>query len=142
RDDLVSGTSGEGRRFGLARARRKQTIALRARRGSKEARHNTQLCDRQSRRMPLRNHEWLWSGHLVRGNLELMAGIKGVGKSQIHCQYAGIATTGRPWPNGVAGIIPCRVIMVTAEDSTEDTLKPRLMAAFAELKLIEEFKGI
>src|SRR5215472_17247084 len=90
----------------------------------------------------LRSHEWLWSGHLVRGNLELMAGIKGVGKSQIHCQYAGIATTGRPWPNSVAGIIPCRVIMVTAEDSTEDTLKPRLMAAFANLKLIEEFKGI
>jgi DNA polymerase len=90
----------------------------------------------------LRNLEWLWSGHLVRGNLELMAGIKGVGKSQIHCQYAGIATTGRPWPNGVPGIIPCRVIMVTAEDSTEDTLKPRLMAAYADLKLIEEFKGI
>jgi hypothetical protein len=84
----------------------------------------------------LRAHEWLWLGHLVRGNLELMAGNKGVGKSQIHCQYAACATTGCPWPNGVPGI------MVTAEDSTEDTLKPRLMAAHADLKLIEEFKGI
>jgi hypothetical protein len=54
----------------------------------------------------LRNHEWLWSGHLVRGNLELMAGIKGVGKSQIHCQYAGIATTGRPWPRTVLPASP------------------------------------
>jgi hypothetical protein len=90
----------------------------------------------------LRSHEWLWLGHLVRGNLELMAGIKGVGKSQIHCQYAACATTGCPWPNGIPGITPCRVIMVTAEDSTEDTLKPRLMAAQADLKLIEEFKGI
>src|SRR5262249_53398539 len=90
----------------------------------------------------LRSHEWLWLGHLVRGNLELMAGIKGVGKSQIQCQYTACATTGRLWPNGVPGVIPCRVIMVTAEDSTEDTLKPRLMAAGANLKLIEEFKGI
>jgi len=92
--------------------------------------------------VPLRSHEWLWENHLVRGNLELMAGIKGVGKSQIHCQYAACATTGCEWPNKVAGIAPCRVIMVTAEDSTEDTLKPRLMAAHADLKLIEEFKGI
>jgi AAA domain len=90
----------------------------------------------------LRNHEWLWVGHLVRGNLELMAGMKGVGKSQIHCHYAACATAGCPWPNGIPGITPCRVIMVTAEDSTEDTLKPRLMAAQADLKLIEEFKGI
>jgi len=88
------------------------------------------------------NHEWVWENHLVRGNLELMAGIKGGGKSQIHCQYVACATTGRQWPNQTPGIVPCRAIMVTAEDSAADTLVPRLMAAGADLKLIEEFKGI
>jgi DNA polymerase I-like protein with 3'-5' exonuclease and polymerase domains len=83
-----------------------------------------------------RAHKWLWPGHLVRGNLELMTGIKGLGKSQIQCQYIAHVTTGRAWPNGVPGIAPCRVIMLTAEDNTADTLKPRLMAADADLDLI------
>src|SRR5262245_28963704 len=60
--------------------------------------------------VPLRSHSWLWENHLVRGNLELMAGIKGVGKSQIHCQYVACATTGCEWPNKSPGIVPCRAI--------------------------------
>src|SRR5262249_62257018 len=35
-----------------------------------------------------------------------------------------------------------RAIMVTAEDSAADTLKPHLLAAGANLKLVEEFKGV
>jgi hypothetical protein len=38
--------------------------------------------------------------------------------------------------------MPCRAIMVTAEDSAADTLKPHLLAAGANLKLVEEFKGV
>src|SRR5262249_26853157 len=58
--------------------------------------------------VPARTHEWLWDKHLVRGNLELMAGIPGIGKSQIQCQYIAHATTARPWPNGAPSIEPCR----------------------------------
>src|SRR5262249_45954772 len=85
---------------------------------------------------------WIWPGHLARGGLELIAGTPEIGKSQIHCQYIACATTGREWPNGAPGIIPCRVILLTAEDTTEDTLVPRLKAAKADLKLIEELKAI
>jgi DNA polymerase len=86
--------------------------------------------------------QWIWPGHLVRGGLELMAGTPEIGKSQIHCQYIACTTTGREWPNGAPGIVPCRVVVLTAEDSTADTLVPRLKAAGAELKLIEELKAI
>jgi DNA polymerase I-like protein with 3'-5' exonuclease and polymerase domains len=53
---------------------------------------------------------WLWHKHLARGALELLAGAPTVGKSQIQCQYVACATTGRAWPNGAPGIVPCRVI--------------------------------
>jgi hypothetical protein len=91
---------------------------------------------------PKRAYNWIWSGHLVRGNLELLTGIPSIGKSQIHCQYVAIVTTGRHWPDGAPGIIPCRVLMLTAEDNTIDTLGPRLTAAGADLRLVEELKWV
>jgi hypothetical protein len=85
---------------------------------------------------------WLWPGHLVRGGLELIAGTPEIGKSQVQCQYVACATTGRVWPNGMPGITPCRVIMLTAEDVVDRTLVPRLIAAGANLRLIEELKYV
>jgi putative DNA primase/helicase len=85
---------------------------------------------------------WLWHKHLARGALELLAGLPTVGKSQIQCQYVACATTGRDWPNGAPGITPCRAIMLTAEDNTDDTLVPRLVAAGANLSRIKELKAI
>ena len=32
-----------------------------------------------------RRMDWLWQGHLLRGSQELLTGIPGTGKSQIHC---------------------------------------------------------
>jgi hypothetical protein len=87
-------------------------------------------------------HTWIWPGHLVCGGLELLAGTPEIGKSQIQCQYIACATTGRVWPNRKPGIKPCRVIILTAEDTTDDTLVPRLMAAGANLALVEELKAI
>jgi AAA domain/DNA polymerase family A len=85
---------------------------------------------------------WLWPGHLARGGLELMAGTPEIGKSQIHCQYIAHLTTGRDWPNGMPGIAPCRVIMITAEDTAADTIVPRLKAAGANLDLVEQLHAI
>jgi hypothetical protein len=85
---------------------------------------------------------WLWPGHLVRGGLELIAGTPEIGKSQVRCQYVACATTGRAWPNGMPGITPCRAIMLTAEDVIDRTLVPRLIAAGANLRLIEELKCV
>ena len=60
--------------------------------------------------------QWLWQGHLLRGAQELMTGIKGLGKSQVHASLVARATTGRDWPDGAPGCEPGNVIMVTAED--------------------------
>jgi hypothetical protein len=86
--------------------------------------------------------KWIWPGHLARGALELLAGIPGLGKSQIQCQYVACVTTGHTWPDDAPGIEPCRVIMLTAEDTTDTTLVPRLKAAGANLELVEELRAI
>jgi hypothetical protein len=86
--------------------------------------------------------KWLWPGHLARGGLELMAGTPEIGKSQIQCQYIAHLTTGRDWPDGMPGIPPCRIIMITAEDTTADTIVPRLKAAGANLALVEQLHAI
>jgi putative DNA primase/helicase len=90
----------------------------------------------------IRPLQWVWPGHLLRGAQELMTGIKGMGKSQIQCSLVACATTGRPWPNGAAGIEPGNVIMVTAEDQMDTVVVPRLMAAGADLSRIRFLEAI
>jgi hypothetical protein len=76
---------------------------------------------------------WLWLNHLARGGLELLTGLPGLGKSQIQIWYVACATTGKDWPDGSPGCEPCDVIMLTAEDTLDDTMVPRLIAAGANL---------
>ena len=86
--------------------------------------------------------DWVWLGHLLRGSLELMTGIPGMAKSQVHCQYAACVTTGRAWPDGTNGCPPGNVIMLTAEDCLDQILIPRLLAAKADLERIHILKRI
>jgi hypothetical protein len=79
-----------------------------------------------------RSIDWLWQDHLARGSLEMTTGLPGEGKSQVQCQYVACVTTGRAWPNSVAGVPPGRAIMMTAEDNLAQIVKPRLMAAGAD----------
>ena len=60
--------------------------------------------------------DWLWQGHILRGSQELLTGIPGNGKSQIHCAFVAYVTTGGAWPDGCNGAPPGNVIMMTAED--------------------------
>jgi hypothetical protein len=71
-----------------------------------------------------------------------MTGLKGLGKSQIHCSHIACATTGRDWPDGAPGITPGNVIMVTAEDTKDQVIVPRLMAAGADLSRITFLEAI
>jgi hypothetical protein len=89
----------------------------------------------------IRPKNWLWTGHLLRGAQELLAGIPGVGKSQVQCSYIASATAGSPWPDGTPGT-RIGVIMLTAEDALEDEVVPRLIAAGADLKLVHILKWI
>src|SRR5262245_14925487 len=76
--------------------------------------------------------EWLWEGRLARGKLTLLAGDPGIGKSQISVDVAARISKGGRWPD--SGNAPCgSIIILSAEDSADDTLRPRLEAAGAAL---------
>jgi putative DNA primase/helicase len=86
--------------------------------------------------------DWLWNGHIARGSQELLTGVPGGGKSQIHCALVAAATTGGEWPDGCNGIPPGNVIMLTAEDCLDQTIVPRLIAAGADRARVHILKKI
>jgi putative DNA primase/helicase len=86
--------------------------------------------------------DWLWEGHLVRGMLELLTGLPGLGKSQVQINLIACVTAGHPWPDGTAGMTPANVIMLTAEDVLDQVVIPRLIAAHVDLKRVHIIKCI
>ena len=76
--------------------------------------------------------DWLWHGHILRGSQELLTGVPGNGKSQIHCAFVAYVTTGGAWPDGCNGAPAGNVIMLTSEDCLDQTITPRLIAAGAD----------
>lgn len=74
---------------------------------------------------------WLWEGRIPLGELSLLAGREGIGKSTVCYQLASSVTK---------GILPGEfkgqgrpVIVIATEDSWAHTIVPRLMAAEADL---------
>lgn len=82
-----------------------------------------------------RSVRWLWRDRIPRGKVSLVAGNPGLGKSQLAISIAAIVSTGRPWPDG-ATTNPGRVVICSAEDDAEDTIRPRLEAAGADLSRV------
>jgi RecA-family ATPase len=89
-----------------------------------------------------KSKDWLWEGHLLRGALELLSGLPGLGKSQVQINLVACVTAGLPWPDGTAGMKPANVIMLTAEDVLDQEVIPRLIAAKADLKRVHILKCI
>jgi putative DNA primase/helicase len=90
------------------------------------------------------NVRWLWRHFLARRKLHLLAGAPGTGKTTIALTWAAILSRGTVWPGHVDGedLAPCGdVIIWSAEDSVEDTIVPRLMAAGADLDRIHIIEG-
>ena len=84
--------------------------------------------------------EWLWENRLARGKLTLLAGEPGIGKSQISLDIAARISKGGLWPDG--GHAPLgSVVILSAEDSSNDTLRPRLEAAGADLARVHALQG-
>jgi hypothetical protein len=91
----------------------------------------------------MRPMDWIWPGHLLRGGQELLTGVPAIGKSQVQCCYVACSTACIPWPDGSAPLTaPVNVIMVTAEDTLDQTSVPRLVAAGADLSMVRFIKGI
>jgi energy-coupling factor transporter ATP-binding protein EcfA2 len=80
---------------------------------------------------------WLWPYRFAEGEMAILAGDGGLGKSSLLLAIASLITKGDMWPDG-SGMAPLGdVIIVSAEDSRETTLKPRLMALQADLSRIK-----
>lgn len=98
----------------------------------------TTTCYEQIQEKPI---EWLWQGWIPSGKLAILDGDPGLGKSTMLLDLAArISTHGRmpDMTNGRTGAI----IIMSAEDAAGDTIKPRLIAAKANLSKIHDMSEI
>ena len=84
---------------------------------------------------------WLWADRIPLGKLSIIEGDPGLAKSTITLDLIARVTRGGPMPDGSPGIGPACAIVASAEDGAADTIVPRLMAAGAELELVEIITG-
>lgn len=76
---------------------------------------------------------WLWEGRIARGKLTVIAGNPGLGKSQLTAAISATVSTKGQWPDGSNTVDAGNVIILSAEDDPADTIKPRLVAAGADV---------
>jgi hypothetical protein len=92
-----------------------------------------------------REVRWLWRPRIPRGYLTLLEGDPGLGKSFLSVQLISAVTTGRSLPDDCAAYHdddPANVLLMGAEDGLEDTVRPRLTAAGADLTRVLAIKGL
>lgn len=85
-------------------------------------------------RVTARRVEWLWTGRIPAGELTLLAGPEGTGKSTLLAHLAAEVTRGRL--DGDRHGMPLSVCVAALEDDDASTLRPRLEAAGANLDLV------
>ena len=101
----------------------------------------TRLVFQRASEIEPRNIEWLWPGRLARRKLALIVGEPELGKSQIGTDVIARLTTAEVWPDG--GSAPSgSAIVLSAEDAAEDTLRPRLEGAGADLDRVHILRAV
>lgn len=83
----------------------------------------------------MRPIDWHWKYRFARGKATIVAGEPGVSKSSLWIDSVARSTRGAGWPDGEA-VTPCDCVIMTAEDALDDTVKPRLVAAGADLSRV------
>ena len=78
---------------------------------------------------------WLWPGRIPLGKLTILDGDPGLGKSVLSLDLAARLSAGRSMPDDTRPDLrgPAGVVLLSAEDALEDTIRPRLEAAGADL---------
>jgi hypothetical protein len=82
---------------------------------------------------------WLWPGFMARGEITMIDGLPGEGKSQLLIDIAARVSRGWPMPPDPIGEVehtPRNVMILSKEDSVEHTILPRLRAAKADLSRV------
>lgn len=86
---------------------------------------------------------WLWPQRIALGKLTLIAGDPDVGKSMLTCDLAARVSTGVGWPDRPHEMCaPGSVVMMNAEDGSEDTIGPRLDAANANCRKVYDLRSV
>ena len=78
---------------------------------------------------------WLWQQRIALGKLSMIAGLPGLGKSQVTAYLAAVVSSGGTWTTGEK----CQagdVYFLSAEDDPSDTIRPRLEACGADLQRV------
>lgn len=89
--------------------------------------------------------EWLWDDWIALGTLSLLDGDPGKGKSTITCDLTARVSRGwamPPHPGGEVVRPPREVLLLSAEDDLKRTIRPRLEAAGANLKMVRAFSAV
>lgn len=88
-----------------------------------------------------REVRWLWPGRVPLGRITLLVGRPSEGKSFLTIDMAARVTTGRTWPDGSecpAG----SVILISAEDDPNDTIRPRLDTHDADVRKVHLLSAV
>ncbi len=83
---------------------------------------------------------WLWPRRFAQGKITLLTGDSGLGKSVLTCDIAARISTGRAFPDGAPSTLG-DVFFIGSEDGAEDTVRPRLDAAGADVSRIHLISG-
>ncbi len=85
--------------------------------------------------------EWLWQNRIPRGKITILDGPPDQGKSSISLDITARVTRGDKMPDDTPGIEGA-VIIVAPEDGAGDTIKPRLLAAGADVTKVIDLTTI
>ena len=86
--------------------------------------------------LPVQPQDWLWPGRIPCGDITLLCGDEGRGKSLVTLDVAARVSAGLPWPHGGPSAPPADVLILSAEDSLGRTVRARLVAAGADLQRV------
>jgi hypothetical protein len=81
-------------------------------------------------------------GRIPFGKLTVLDGDPGLGKSTIALNLCARISTASPLPDGTRLDYPVTTILLSAEDSVGDTIRPRLEAHGADLDRVTAFRTV
>lgn len=85
---------------------------------------------------------WLWPGRIAKGKVSMIVGNPGLGKSQVCASLTSVVSRGGYWPVDRSPCAQGSVVILSAEDDPEDTIRPRLEAAEADLERVHILDAI
>jgi AAA domain-containing protein len=102
-----------------------------------------QLMIRNFAKIQPQKTRWLWRAYIPLGTLTILDGDPGLGKSTICIDLIARVTRGQSMPNDGETDLdgPAVALILSAEDAPENTIRPRLDAAGADVNLVENIEA-